>query len=73
MRYAANLLIGLVLALTAIGVTGCDYIQNAKYKAAIEKALHEDALTGKTPTADHVSAMRMVDLSNCPPDSEKPT
>lgn len=49
-------------------VTGCDSIQNAMYKSAIEKAIHEDSLTGHEPTMDHVSAMRKVDISDCPPE-----
>lgn len=52
----------------AILSSGCGSIQDAMYKDAIEKALHEDALTGKQPTAEHVAAMRNVDMSNCPPD-----
>lgn len=53
-----------MLAFTAL--SGCDAIQNTRYRSAIEKALHEDALTGKDPTPGHVAAMRQVDISDCP-------
>ena len=42
--------------------------QIAQYKAAIEQVLHEDALTGKEPTAGHITAMQSIDLSSCPPE-----
>lgn len=49
-------------------ITGCDSIQNVVYKSAVERAIHEDALTGHEATIDHLNAMRAVDLSDCPPD-----
>ena len=57
-----------VVATLAIFATGCDSIQNAIYKSAIEKAIHEDSLTGHESSYDHTNAMRKVDLSNCPPE-----
>ena len=53
-----------ILAFTAL--SGCDAIQNTRYRTAIEKALHQDALTGKDATPGHIAAMRQVDISDCP-------
>jgi UDP-N-acetylenolpyruvoylglucosamine reductase len=63
MRRVAALLIA---SLTIPATAGCDHVQNAIYKSAIEKALHEDALTGTAPTSAHTAAMRKVDVTDCP-------
>lgn len=58
----------LLLAAPLLLVTGCQGSQNASYKAAIERALHEDALTGHEPSLDHTAAMHQVNLTGCPDD-----
>lgn len=58
----------LILVLPILATAGCSAVQDALYKSAIEKALHEDALTGKEPTSGHTAAMRQVDLTDCPQD-----
>ena len=78
MRRLGTLLIGLVLTMSAFGSLGCESAEDrareqqaaeqAKFKTAIEKALHEDSLTGAEPTTGHANAMRSVDLQECPPD-----
>jgi hypothetical protein len=68
MKRIAALLLCLLAVLPVAAISGCESIQNMLYKTAIEKALHEDSLTGKLPTDDHVAAMRKVDLSGCPSD-----
>jgi hypothetical protein len=66
MRRAANVLTALALSLPIVVSVGCDHVKAEMYKAAIERALHEDALTGKEPTVAHANAMRSVDMQNCP-------
>jgi len=68
MKRIAALLLCLLAFLPVAAITGCESIQNMLYKSATEKALHEDSLTGKLTTEDHVAAMRKVDLSGCPVD-----
>jgi Flp pilus assembly protein TadD len=68
MRRVHAFLFTLVMSATVLSVSGCEGCQNQIYKSAIEKALHEDALTGKQPTYDHTAAMRKVDMTNCPED-----
>jgi hypothetical protein len=68
MRRAAVLFLGLLVTIPLLATTGCQGCQNASYKTAIERALHEDALTGHEPSLDHTAAMRQVDLSGCPED-----
>jgi hypothetical protein len=68
MRRTAALFLGLLFLAPLLVATGCDGCQSIFYKSAIEKALHEDALTGHEPTFDHTAAMRKVDLSDCPED-----
>jgi hypothetical protein len=68
MRYLVSITLASLVGLGALLVTGCDSIQNAIYKSAIQKAIHEDALTGNAVSADHVNAMRQVDLTDCPPE-----
>lgn len=63
-----NLLFASIAALCFISFTGCGWIQDQIYKSAIQKAIHEDTLTGHAATMDHVNAMRNVDLSDCPED-----
>ncbi len=63
-----TLLMSVCVSLSLLASTGCENLHRAKYKAAIEKALHENALTGAEPTDLHASAMRKVDLSDCPDD-----
>jgi hypothetical protein len=58
----------LIFSVFVLAISGCEDIQNAIYKSAIEKALHEDALTGKAPTPEHAAAMRQVALNDCPQD-----
>jgi ABC-type transport system involved in cytochrome bd biosynthesis fused ATPase/permease subunit len=68
MRRIAALFLGLLLTaplLLTIGFLGC---KSANYKASIERALHEDALTGHEATLDHTAAMQQVDMSGCPDD-----
>jgi ABC-type transport system involved in cytochrome bd biosynthesis fused ATPase/permease subunit len=65
MRRIAVLFLGLLLAAPLLVATGC---QSASYKTAIEKALHEDALTGHEASLDHTAAMQQVDMSGCPDD-----
>jgi ABC-type transport system involved in cytochrome bd biosynthesis fused ATPase/permease subunit len=67
MRRAAALVLGLFLAPLLL-INGCQAGQKASYKTAIERALHEDALTGHEPSLDHTTAMHQVDLSGCPDD-----
>jgi hypothetical protein len=68
MRGIVCVALALIACVPVALLAGCDSIQNAIYKSAIEKAIHEDALTGHEPTIDHVNAMRQVDLSDCPPE-----
>ena len=68
MRRVAALSLCVLFLLPLLAIAGCEGCQNILYKAAIEKALHEDSLTGKDPSDDHVAAMRKVDLSGCPQD-----
>ena len=68
MRRTVALFLGLAVTVPLLAATGCEGCQDFFYKAAIEKALHEDVLTGREPTYDHTAAMRKVDLSDCPPD-----
>jgi hypothetical protein len=68
MRRALALMLGLLLSLPLLAAIGCQGCQNASYKSAIERALHEDALTGHEPSLDHTAAMQKVDLSGCPED-----
>jgi hypothetical protein len=56
----------LIVFLPILAAVGCTDFQNAIYKSAIEKALHEDVLTGREPTYGHNAAMRKVDLGRCP-------
>lgn len=58
----------LIVGLPILAAAGCGVVREAMYKSAIEKAIHEDALTGKEPTSGHTDAMRKVDLSDCPRD-----
>jgi len=67
-RRVAALSLCLLLSLPVLVLSGCEGCQNLLYRSAIQKALHEDSLTGKDATDDHVAAMRKVDLSGCPPD-----
>lgn len=67
MRSSA-LLMSLCASLSLLSAIGCENLHRSKYKAAIEKALHEDALAGTEPTELHTTAMRKVDLSDCPDD-----
>jgi hypothetical protein len=68
MRRAVALVLGLLVTVSLLAATGCQVDKNAAYKTAIEKALHEDALTGHEPTLDHAAEMRNVDLTGCPED-----
>ncbi len=68
MRRFPTFLIVFLTALLFFSCLGCNIIQRAIYKSAIQKALHEDSLTGQDPTAGHAEAMRRVDLSGCPQD-----
>ena len=78
MRRLGTFVFVMLLTITAVGSVGCESAEErareeqaaeqAKFKAAIEKALHEDALTGAEPTTGHANAMRTVDLQECPPD-----
>ena len=63
-----NLLLAAVAVCLSLSSIGCDSIQNQMYKSAIENAIREDALTGSANTFDHVNSMKLVDLSDCPPD-----
>ena len=60
--------LALLMTLSTMAALGCNSLQDAIYKDAIEKALRENALTGSAATDEHVRAMRSVDLTNCPPD-----
>jgi|SRR5579863_6918064 hypothetical protein len=62
------LLMSICVSFSLLAATGCENLHQAKYKAAIEKALQEDALTGTDPTDLHTTAMHKVDLSDCPED-----
>ncbi len=64
--HTRHLAVILMAGLPMLVATGCSVAQDALYKSAIEKALHEDALIGKDPTAGHTAAMRQVDMSDCP-------
>ena len=68
MKYLVSVARVWLVGLVAVHATGCDSIQDALYRSAIQKAIHEDALTGHGQTMDHVNAMRQVDLSDCPPE-----
>lgn len=68
MRRIESVTLVLLASFLGLVMFGCESIQNAIYEAAIEKAIHEDALTGHAPTFDHTNAMRRVDLSGCPQD-----
>jgi hypothetical protein len=68
MRRTARVLVSALITACVIGAVGCEGMQNARYKTAIEQALHEDALTGTDPTPSHTSNMRTIDLSDCPPE-----
>lgn len=57
---------GGALALVLAACAGCDELQQAADKAAIQKALHESSLTGTAPSDEHVQALKTVDLSACP-------
>ena len=63
-----NLLLAAATACLSLSSIGCDSIQSQMYKSAIENAIREDALTGSASTFDHVNSMKLVDLSDCPPD-----
>lgn len=67
MRCSA-ILLSICVSSSLLAATGCENLHRAKYKAAIEKALHDDALAGTDPTELHTTAMRKVDLSDCPDD-----
>jgi hypothetical protein len=68
MRRLAILLIGTLATVSVLATVGCQSIQNAMYKSAIEKALQQDSLTGTDPTMEHAANMRKIDLSDCPPE-----
>lgn len=68
MRLRLTLTLFLLAGISGSLLSGCDSIQNAIYKSAIEKAIHEDSLTGTDPSDSHVNAMSKVDLSDCPPE-----
>ncbi len=67
-RAAAAGLICLLSACIGVALAGCDDVQQSAYKAAIERALYEDSLTGHEPTYSHTESMRRLDLSACPDD-----
>ncbi len=58
----------LIVLMPILSTVACTDLENAVYKSGIEKAIHEDALTGNEPTYGHTAAMRKVDLSDCPQD-----
>lgn len=68
MKRMATAFLCLLTLVPVFALTACSGCQSMLYKPAIESALHQDALTGREPTDDHVASMRKVDLSNCPDD-----